>query len=140
MVVDAVHLSIGLKSEKKIIFGPDMVQEAEEQVRLIQANLKIAQSRQKSYADKRSSPPFFEVGDHVYLKVSPWKGVQRFGIKGKLAPHTSVHIQLWKDVVLWLTDWIFQRIFLQFIIFSMYHNSESALEVRLKLLKVTQFS
>ena len=63
-----------------------MVQEAEEQVRLIQANLKIAQSRQKSYADKRRDPLVFKVGDHVYLKVSPWKGVQRFGIKGKLAP------------------------------------------------------
>ena len=63
-----------------------MVQEAEEQVRLIQANLKVAQSRQKSYANKRSSPLAFEVGDHVYLKVSPWKGVQRFGVKGKLAP------------------------------------------------------
>ena len=48
-----------------------MVQEAEEQVRLIQANLKIAQSRQKSYADKRSSLLTFEVGDHIYLKVSP---------------------------------------------------------------------
>jgi len=71
---------------ERTIFGSDIVQEAEEQVRLIQENLKIAQSRQKSYADKRSSPLSFEVGDHVYLKVSPWKGVQRFGIKGKLAP------------------------------------------------------
>jgi len=71
---------------ERTIFGPDMVQEAEEQVRLIQANLKIAQSRQKSYADKRSSPLAFKVSDHVYLKVSPWKGVQRFGIKGKLSP------------------------------------------------------
>ena len=65
-------------------------QEAEEQVRLIQANLKIAQSRQKSYADKRRDPLVFKVGDHVYLKVSPWKGVQRFGIKGKLAPRYIV--------------------------------------------------
>jgi len=56
---------------ERTIFGPDMVQEAEEQVRLIQANLKIAQSRQKSYADKRSSLLTFEVSDHVYLKVSP---------------------------------------------------------------------
>jgi hypothetical protein len=71
---------------EKTIFGPDIVQETEEQVRLIQENLKIAQSRQKSYADKRSSPLAFEVGDHVYLKVSPWKGVQRFGVRGKLAP------------------------------------------------------
>ena len=71
---------------ERTIFGPNMVQEAKEQVRLIQENLKIAQSRQKSYADKRSSPLVFEVGDHDYLKVSPWKGVQRFGVKGKLAP------------------------------------------------------
>ena len=71
---------------ERTIFGPDMVQEAEEQVRLIQENLKIAQSRQKSYADKRTDPLVFKVGDHVYLKVSPWKGVQRFGVKGKLAP------------------------------------------------------
>ena len=56
---------------ERTIFGPDMVQEAEEQVRLIQENLKIAQSRQKSYADRRRDPLVFEVGDHVYLKVSP---------------------------------------------------------------------
>jgi len=55
-------------------------------VKVIQANLKAAQSRQKSYADKRRKPLQFEVGDHVYLRVSPTKGVQRFGLKGKLAP------------------------------------------------------
>ena len=63
-----------------------MVVEAEEQVRLIQANLKIAQSRQKNYADKRRRPLVFQVGDHVYLRVSPMKGIQRFSVKGKLAP------------------------------------------------------
>jgi hypothetical protein len=47
---------------------------------------KAAQARQKSYHDKRRKPLQFEVGDHVYLKVSPTKGVQRFGINGKLAP------------------------------------------------------
>ena len=67
-------------------FGPDLVGEAEDQVRLIQANLKTAQARQKSYADKRRWPLIFEVGDHVYLRVSPMKGVQRFGMRGKLAP------------------------------------------------------
>jgi len=71
---------------ERSFFGPDMVSEAEDQVRLIQANLKTAQSRQKSYADKRCRPLIFEVGDHVYLRVSPMKGVQRFGMKGKLAP------------------------------------------------------
>ena len=48
--------------------------------------MKAAQSRQKSYADKRRRPLTFEVGDYVYLKVSPMKGVQRFGVKRKIAP------------------------------------------------------
>jgi len=55
-------------------------------VKTIQANLKAAQSRLKSYANKRRKPLQFKVGDHVYLRVSPTKGVQRFGLKGKLAP------------------------------------------------------
>jgi hypothetical protein len=67
------------------IFGPDLVLEAEEKVRVIKKNLEAAQARQKSYHDKRRKPLQFEVGDHVYLKVSPTKDVQRFGIKGKLA-------------------------------------------------------
>ena len=61
-----------------------MVNEAEEQVRVIQENLKIAKSQQKSYADKKRQSVLFQVGDHVYLRVSPMKGVQRFGVKGKL--------------------------------------------------------
>ncbi|GJQ97722.1 putative reverse transcriptase domain-containing protein [Tanacetum coccineum] len=48
--------------------------------------LKAARDRQKSYADNRLKPLEFEVGDRVMLKVSPWKGVIRFGKKGKLAP------------------------------------------------------
>jgi hypothetical protein len=60
--------------------------EAEEKVKQIQANILTAQSRKKSYADKRRCPLEFEVGDHVYLRVSPMKGVRHFGIKGKLAP------------------------------------------------------
>ena len=67
-------------------FGPDIVGEAEERVQVIQKNLKIAKSRQKSYADKKRQSIMFQVGDHVYLRVSPMKGVQRFGVKGKLAP------------------------------------------------------
>jgi hypothetical protein len=62
------------------------VTEAERKVKLIRKNLEAAQARQKSYHDKRRKPLQFEVGDFVYLKVSPTKGVQRFGIKGKLAP------------------------------------------------------
>jgi hypothetical protein len=68
------------------IFGPDLVTKAEEKVKIIRNNLKAAQSRQKSYADKRRKPIQFKIGDFVYLRVSPTRGVQRFGIKGKLAP------------------------------------------------------
>jgi hypothetical protein len=63
-----------------------LVTEAEAKVKHIQNNLKAAQSRQKSYADKRRKPLQFSVGEFVYLRVSPTRGVQRFGIKGKLAP------------------------------------------------------
>jgi hypothetical protein len=73
------------ESGERVIFGPDIVTEAEEKVKQIQASILTAQSRQKSYADKRRLLEF-EVGDHVYLRVSPIKGVRHFGIKGKLAP------------------------------------------------------
>jgi hypothetical protein len=74
------------ESGERVIFGPDIVTEAEEKVKQIQANILVTQSRQKSYTDKRRNPLEFEVGDIVYLRVSPMKGVRRFGIKGKLAP------------------------------------------------------
>ena len=49
-------------------------------------NLKIARDRQKSYADNRRRDLQFEIGDRVFLKISPWKGVLRFGKRGKLSP------------------------------------------------------
>jgi hypothetical protein len=71
---------------EKAIFGSDIVVEAEETVRRFQENLKVAKLRQESYANKRRRPLQFEVGDHVYLNVSPMKGVKRFGVIGKLSP------------------------------------------------------
>ncbi|KAK1613799.1 hypothetical protein QYE76_019316 [Lolium multiflorum] len=68
------------------VFGPDVLREAEEKVNKIREYLKTAQSRQKSYANKRRREMTFEIGDFVYLKVSPLKGMQRFQLKGKLAP------------------------------------------------------
>jgi hypothetical protein len=53
---------------------------------MVRENLKIAQSRQQSYADTRRRDLSFEVGDYIYLKVSPIRGIKRFGVKGKLAP------------------------------------------------------
>ncbi|WVZ89599.1 hypothetical protein U9M48_035979 [Paspalum notatum var. saurae] len=67
---------------ERVTFGPDLPKSKLNSY----SNLKIAQSRQKSYFDKRRRPLVFEVDDHVYLRVSPMKGVHRFGVKGKLAP------------------------------------------------------
>jgi len=53
---------------------------------MVKENLRIAQSRQKSYADVRRRDLAFEVNDYVYLKVSLMRGIRRFNIKGKLAP------------------------------------------------------
>ncbi|GJU65478.1 reverse transcriptase domain-containing protein [Tanacetum coccineum] len=68
------------------LIGPEIMQETTEKIVQIRERLKTARSRQKSYADKRRKPLEFQVGDRVLLKVSPWKGVVRFGKKGKLAP------------------------------------------------------
>ncbi|GKD75393.1 putative reverse transcriptase domain-containing protein, partial [Tanacetum coccineum] len=68
------------------LIGPELVQETTDKVVLIKEKLKAARDRQKSYADNRRKPLEFEVRDKVLLKVSPWKGVMRFGKKGKLAP------------------------------------------------------
>jgi hypothetical protein len=68
------------------VFGPDVLKNAEKHVRKIRENLRVAQSRQKSYADTRRRELTFKVGDYVYLKVSPMKGVKRFNMKGELAP------------------------------------------------------
>jgi hypothetical protein len=67
------------------IFGLDILQEAGEKVRIICEHLKAAESRQKSYSDKRRRELTFQVRDFVYLRVSPLKGMQRFQVKGKLA-------------------------------------------------------
>jgi hypothetical protein len=75
-----------IESGEKVIFGPDIIKEAEATVRHIQDKLKAAKSRQETFANKRRQPLVFEVRNHVYLRVSPMKCVKRFGVKGKLAP------------------------------------------------------
>ncbi|GJV91312.1 hypothetical protein Tco_1539125 [Tanacetum coccineum] len=68
------------------LIGPEIVQETTKKISQIKDRFKFARDRQKSYADKYRKPLKFSVGDHVLLKVSPCKGVVRFGKKGKLAP------------------------------------------------------
>ncbi|WVZ89516.1 hypothetical protein U9M48_035907 [Paspalum notatum var. saurae] len=71
---------------KKQVFGPDLIRDAEQQIKMVRENLRVAQSRQKSYADVRRRDLTFKVDDFVYLKVSPMRGIRRFNMKGKLAP------------------------------------------------------
>jgi hypothetical protein len=68
------------------VFVPGVLKDAEKQVQMVCESLKVAHSRQKSYADKRRRDLSFESGDFVYLKVSPMRGTHRFRVKGKLAP------------------------------------------------------
>ena len=72
-------------SEKKVI-GPDLIQETEEKVKMIRERLKVANDRQKSYADMKRKDIRYEIREKVFLKVSHWKKVMRFGKKGKLSP------------------------------------------------------
>jgi hypothetical protein len=67
------------------VFGPDILQEAEKQVRMVRENLRVAQSRQKSYVDHRRRELSFEVEDFIYLKVSLMRDLCRFKVQGKLA-------------------------------------------------------
>jgi hypothetical protein len=68
------------------VFGPEALKDVERQVPMVRESLKVARSRQKSYVDKRRRDLSFEIGDFVYLKVSPMRGTRRFSVKGKLAP------------------------------------------------------
>ncbi|KAL4028527.1 hypothetical protein IC575_011724 [Cucumis melo] len=71
--------------ERKLV-GPELVQVTSDNIKLIRENMKIAQDRQKSYADKRRRNLEFQIGEQVFLKLSPWRGVLHFGRKVKFSP------------------------------------------------------
>ncbi|GJY75449.1 putative reverse transcriptase domain-containing protein, partial [Tanacetum coccineum] len=81
-----VSVSIGEIGQRELA-SSDVIQQTNEKIDQIKERLKIAQDRQKSYADKRRRPIEFQVGDHVMLKVSSWKGVICFRKRRKLGPH-----------------------------------------------------
>ena len=72
-------------NEHKVI-GLDIIKDTETKVQVIQQRLKTISDRQKSYANLKMKDIEYEVGDKVFLKVSPWRKVLRFGKKGKLSP------------------------------------------------------
>ena len=78
------HMCWTEMNEHKII-GPELVKDTEEKVQIIQQRLKAACDRQRSYANLKRKDIEYEVEDKVFLKVSPWKKILRFGRKGKLS-------------------------------------------------------
>ncbi|KZV48435.1 hypothetical protein F511_17517 [Dorcoceras hygrometricum] len=65
--------------DERTEIGPDTIEQTSEAIKIIRDRMKTAQSRQKSYADSHHRDLNFEVGDHVFLKVEPMKGVMIFG-------------------------------------------------------------
>ncbi|KAL6145956.1 hypothetical protein ACLB2K_056639 [Fragaria x ananassa] len=74
------------KVREKELCGPEIIQDTNEKIKMIRDRLKAAQNRQKTYADNRRKDLEFQVADRVFLKLSFWKGVVRFGKRGKLSP------------------------------------------------------
>ncbi|PKA54033.1 hypothetical protein AXF42_Ash016198 [Apostasia shenzhenica] len=79
------------------MLGPKIIEITLQKIKIIRERLLAAQSRQKAYADTRRRDICFELGEHVFLKVSPRKGIYRFGIKGKLkqkyiGPFEIIHL------------------------------------------------
>nr|GEU63546.1 putative reverse transcriptase domain-containing protein [Tanacetum cinerariifolium] len=93
------HDSIWAEVREGQLIGPEIVQETTNKISQIKDRLKTARYCQNSYVDKRKKPLEFNVGDHVLLKVSPWKGVVRFRKKGKLVPRFVGLFEITKRIV-----------------------------------------
>ncbi|GJS66293.1 hypothetical protein Tco_0680857 [Tanacetum coccineum] len=89
-VKHVVHLSCWMKERERLIEGPVLIEITNEKVAVAKEKLKEARSRQKSYADKHRRDLEFQVGDRVFLNVSPFRGVKRFGSKAKLVLDSSI--------------------------------------------------
>ena len=83
--------------ERKIL-GPELIHQTKEVIQLIQKRLVAAQNRQKKYADQARKDMEYQEGEQVLLKVSPWKGLVRFGKKGKLSPRFVGPFEILKRV------------------------------------------
>src|SRR4051812_42386443 len=94
---------------ERTLIGPDIIQHAEDQVRIIREHLKVAQSRQKSNYDRKHKEMVYQPGEQASLRVTPMRGTHRFGIKGKLAPRYIGPFRFFPRVDQWHTDWNCRR-------------------------------
>ncbi|KAL2226381.1 UNVERIFIED_CONTAM: Transposon Ty3-I Gag-Pol polyprotein [Sesamum indicum] len=84
---NSFHSSIGMAPYEALqLEGPELVQETVDKIKTVEKCLKAAQDRQKSYVDKHRREIEYKVREKVFLKVSPWRGILRFGKQGKLSP------------------------------------------------------
>ena len=90
--------SCWLHNEDPVLVGPELLEESVRIVDLIRKRMKEAQDRLKSYANLRRRPLEFVVGDHVFLKILPIRGVMRFGKSGKISPRYVGPFEILKRV------------------------------------------
>ena len=88
------------------MIGPNIVKDTKKKVQIIQQRLKVARDRQRSYVDLKRNDIEYEVGDKVFLKVSPWKKVLRFGKKWKLSPRFIGPYEVWRESDHWRIVWL----------------------------------
>ena len=101
-----------IEVEESSITGPNLIRNTFEKVGLVRKCLLTAQSRQKSYASRRRRRPLeFEVGDHVFLKVMPKRGVVRFGKRGKLALRYIGPFEIPERVGTMRIGWHYRRVY-----------------------------
>nr|GFA75549.1 putative reverse transcriptase domain-containing protein [Tanacetum cinerariifolium] len=86
ILMSLLDLRFKVKVGDSQLTGPEIIHETTEKIVQIKSRIQAARDRQKSYANVRRKPLKFQVGDKFMLKVSPWKGVIRFGKRGKLNP------------------------------------------------------
>ena len=108
------------------IVGLESIYEVVEKVWLIKDNLKMSQSRQKSYINNRKRDLDFMVGDLVYLKITFMKRVMRFGRKGNLVPIMWGQMRLWNALRMLPNSWNHQLNWLRCIRWSMCQFLKSA--------------
>src|SRR3954447_25097766 len=111
------------ETSERQFFGPDMIKEAEDQVCIVRDQLKAAQSRQKSYYDRHHRQESYNLDEKAYLRVTPLKGTQRFGIKGKLAPCYIGPFHILVNVEKLPTNLNYPRTFPEYMMYYMCHNS-----------------
>ena len=100
--------------------GPEIIQITVDKIQIVKQCMKAAQDRQKSYADLHRRDIEYAVGDRVFLKVSPWKGILRFGRHGKLSPRYIGPYEVIERVELWLINWLYLQSYRRFIMYFMF--------------------